>query len=71
MTHRPAIHILIIDDDDSYRTILNDILSSHGHTVTLAASGAEGLHLARVLDPDLIILDVMMPELDGFAVCSQ
>ena len=71
MTHRPAIHILIIDDDDSYRTILNDILSSHGHTVTLAASGAEGLHLARALDPDLIILDVMMPELDGFAVCSQ
>lgn len=71
MTHRPAIHILIIDDDDSYRTILNDMLSAHGHKVTLAASGAEGLQLARELDPDLIILDVMMPELDGFAVCSQ
>ena len=71
MTDRPAIHILIIDDDASYRTVLNDMLSAHGHKVTLASSGAEGLHLARELDPDLIILDVMMPELDGFTVCSQ
>lgn len=71
MIQHPAIHILIIDDDESYRSILSDMLSTHGHTVTAAAGGAQGLQLAHELAPDLIILDVMMPELDGFEVCAR
>jgi signal transduction histidine kinase len=71
MTTHPTIRILIIDDDDDDRAILGDLLAAQGHTAVPASSGAEGLRLARELIPDLIILDVMMPKLDGFAVGAQ
>jgi signal transduction histidine kinase len=71
MTTQPSIRILIIDDDAGDRAILGDLLAAYGHAVATAGSGAEGLRLARMLQPDLIILDVMMPDLDGFAVCAQ
>ena len=71
MTSQPTIRILIVDDNAEDRAILVDLLVVQGHTVTTASSGAEGLRIARELVPDLIVLDVMMPELDGFTVCEQ
>lgn len=65
------IHILIVDDDADERTLLGDVLRAQGHTITAARTGAEGLRMAQELAPDLIILDVMMPDLNGFTVCER
>jgi DNA-binding response OmpR family regulator len=57
--------VLIIDDDPDIRLIVRVSLSRHGFTVAEAASGADGLRAARDDRPDVIVLDVMMPEMDG------
>ncbi len=61
--------VLVIDDDPSITSLLKRGLSYEGHQVDTAASGREGLNLARELPPDVVILDVMMPGMDGLAVC--
>lgn len=58
--------VLVIDDDFCVREIVQRILVKDGMTVLLAASGAEGLDLARAHLPDLIVLDVVMPGENGF-----
>lgn len=58
--------ILVVDDEKLITTMLTDILEAHGYEVLQAFDGQEGLKLARAEQPDLIILDVMMPKLDGF-----
>ena len=63
--------ILIIEDERPMRTALEDVLTAEGHRVLSAADGAAGLDKALVEKPDLILLDVMMPKLDGFAVCAE
>jgi response regulator RpfG family c-di-GMP phosphodiesterase len=63
--------ILIVDDEPSGRETLAALLHTQGYQLAFAASGAEALAQAVALDPDLILLDVMMPDLDGFAVCRQ
>lgn len=65
------IRILVIDDTTTDRQILVDLLEAQGHTVMVAGSGVEGLRQAQEHLPDLILLDVMMPEMDGFTVCAQ
>jgi DNA-binding response OmpR family regulator len=62
--------ILIIEDERPMRTALTDTLTAEGYRVLAAADGAEGLEKAVNEKPDLILLDVMMPQLDGFAVCT-
>ena len=59
--------ILIVEDDDDSRTLLGHLLSSEGYQVQMAANGLEGLRSARASRPDLILLDVQMPVMDGFA----
>jgi DNA-binding response OmpR family regulator len=61
--------ILIIEDELPMRTALTDLLQAQGHRVIVAADGATGLERALEEKPDLLLLDVMMPKLDGFAVC--
>ena len=63
--------ILIIEDETPMRTALRDLLAGEGYRVLTAVDGESGL--ARALDekPDLILLDVMMPKLDGFSVCAE
>jgi DNA-binding response OmpR family regulator len=63
--------ILIIEDERPMRTALEDTLSAEGYRVLSAADGAAGLDQALAEKPDLILLDVMMPNLDGFAVCAE
>ena len=58
--------ILVIDDTESLRTLVKSYLAQEGFRVATAANGREGLFVARQERPDLIILDLMMPELGGF-----
>ena len=58
--------ILVIDDTESLRTLVKSYLTQEGFRVATAANGREGLFVARQERPDLIILDLMMPELGGF-----
>jgi DNA-binding response OmpR family regulator len=67
----PLPRILVIEDELSMRTILRDCLAGQGYRVLLAADGARGLHMAIDEKPDLILLDIMMPQLDGFTVCAE
>jgi CheY-like chemotaxis protein len=63
--------VLVIDDDKIVRELLKTYLSKLGYAVATAESGQQGLQLARKLRPDAIILDVMMPETDGWHVLSE
>jgi len=65
-----AATVLIVDDSRTSRSILTAVLSREHHVIA-AASGEEGLALALEQLPDLILLDVVMPGLDGFAVCAR
>ncbi|MFN3477736.1 MAG: response regulator transcription factor, partial [Candidatus Methylomirabilales bacterium] len=60
--------ILVVDDEKLITTMLTDVLEAHGYEVLVAFDGQEGLKKARAERPDLVILDVMMPKLDGFKV---
>ncbi|MBI4664384.1 MAG: response regulator [Verrucomicrobia bacterium] len=63
--------VLVIDDDPEMRRLLGQLLQREGFHVELAASGLEGLQRARELRPKVITLDVLMPDIDGWAVLSQ
>lgn len=62
-------HILIIEDDDNLRSLLEFNLKRHGYRTSTAADGTDGLVMAKSLDPDLILLDILLPVLDGREVC--
>lgn len=66
---RPKQTILVVDDDANIRRILATRLSMAGYLVSTAADGAQALTTFHQQAPDLIVLDVMMPELDGYDVC--
>lgn len=63
--------ILIIEDETAMRTALADLLSAEGYRTLTAVDGESGLQRALAEVPDLILLDVMMPKLDGFSVCAE
>ncbi len=63
--------ILVIDDEPRIAEICSDYLSAAGFNVLTAADGARGLALARKEKPDLVVLDLMLPEMDGLDVCRE
>src|SRR5215475_7636815 len=63
--------VLVVDDEPNIRELVQVALKFHGCTVTTAASGREALRQADATRPDLIVLDVMLPDLDGFEVCRR
>lgn len=65
---RVAMNILIVDDDPEIGSTIGGLLTRRNHAVTAATSGRDALALARAQAFDIVILDVRMPEMDGFAV---
>ncbi len=65
------IKILVADDEENIRRILETRLTMLGYAVTLACDGKQAMECFREIEPDLVVLDVMMPELDGFAVTER
>ena len=63
--------ILVIEDDKIISNGLRQGLIAEGYSVTVAADGETGLHLAKTTNPDLLILDIMMPQLNGFEVITE
>ncbi len=63
--------ILVIDDDPDILDAVTMILESQGYQVSTARDGIEGLATLKAENPDLMILDLMMPKMDGFAVCKE
>jgi two-component system, OmpR family, alkaline phosphatase synthesis response regulator PhoP len=61
--------ILIADDNENIREALTSILEDEGHSLWIAKNGAEALEKVREISPDILILDVMMPEMSGYDVC--
>lgn len=69
MTHIPTL--LIVDDDAALRELLRTLLAGDGYRMEMADRGEQALKLATEVLPDLILLDVMMPGMDGFEVCRR
>src|SRR5262245_28331530 len=63
--------VLIVDDDEKLTRLLTDYLSGYGFSVRAAAHPDDGLRLLKSDPPDLVILDVMLPDMDGFALCRK
>ncbi|MFH1382313.1 MAG: response regulator [Chloroflexota bacterium] len=63
--------ILVVDDDPDILEALTMILEAKGYTVVTAKDGVEGLSILRAESPSLMILDLLMPKMDGFAVCKE
>lgn len=63
--------ILVIDDDPIICRIVQKILEQNGYEVLLATNGNEGLGIAKSTSPDLILLDIMLPDIDGFEICRK
>lgn len=60
-----SLTILVVEDDPRSRKLLAELLAVKGHTVLEALNGLEGIEQARAADPDLILMDIQMPQLDG------
>lgn len=67
----PDYDVLIIDDDDHIIRILKEYFEYENFTVHTAQSGKEGLKKIDSIGPDLVVLDIMLPEMDGWEVCQQ
>ena len=65
----PNIGVLIVEDDQTLLSVLEYNLAKEGYNVVTAADGVEALEAARRVKPDLIILDIMLPKMNGFEVC--
>lgn len=63
--------VLIVDDNPETMNMLNSTLSEVGLTVLVALSGEQALTIARLIKPDIILMDAMMPEMDGFEACRR
>ncbi len=64
-------NILVVDDEVRIRSIIKKYAEFEGHSVTEAGDGMQAVHLCRKQNFDIIIMDIMMPELDGFSACRQ
>ncbi|MDH3556711.1 MAG: response regulator [Deltaproteobacteria bacterium] len=66
-----AEKILVVDDERDVRGLLSDFLTEEGYRVILAKNGAEAIGLAEIENPEVILLDINMPGIDGIEVCKK
>ena len=71
LTGMAKSHILVVEDDKSLADVLEYNLSQAGYEVSVARDGKDGLQQAEIKVPDLVLLDLMLPELDGLSVCRR
>lgn len=64
-------HILVVDDEEKIRTVIRKYGEFEGYRITEVSNGIEAVEICRKQDFDLVILDIMMPELDGFSTCKK
>jgi two-component system, OmpR family, response regulator len=67
----PIPRVLVVDDEPNIRELVQVALKFHGCTVTTSSTGTDALALADAASPDIIVLDVMLPDIDGFEVCRR
>ena len=67
---KKVLKILVIDDEEGVLTLLKFRLGKFGHEVITSNNGPEGIRKARMFEPDLILLDLVMPVMSGFRVCE-
>ncbi len=65
------VKILVIEDEATLQKALNDVLDSEGYVVVSALDGVKGVELAKEEKPDLILLDIILPKMDGFEVLKE
>lgn len=63
--------VLVINDDDGIRDVTTMVLQAHGYQLSEAINGRLGVEKALTFKPDLILLDIMMPEMNGFEACQK
>ena len=71
MTSRPSLHVLVIEDNPDLAANVCDYLEAKGHVVDVAGDGVTGLHLAVTRDFDAIVLDIVLPGMDGLTLCRK
>src|SRR5579871_3159007 len=71
MDYELSIQILVVDDDSRVTSALRRTLAYEGYQVSVAENGEQALFLARTKSPDLVILDRMLPGIDGLEVCRR
>ncbi|MDA0768810.1 MAG: hypothetical protein BZY79_00560 [SAR202 cluster bacterium Casp-Chloro-G4] len=64
-------HILIVEDDNSLRDLFSEALASEGYATSIAANGAEGIEAFDEINPDLVLLDLLMPKMDGWEALER
>src|SRR6478736_4241074 len=67
----PTTSLLVIEDDDNISTAIEEYFSRSGYAVTTAADGVAGVEAAVKVRPDVVVLDLMLPKMDGLAVCKE
>ena len=67
----PRRRVLLVDDDTDFRTVMQEVLDTSGYVPAGAVDGTEGLAQAERLPPDVILLDIRMPGLNGYEVCRR
>jgi DNA-binding response OmpR family regulator len=63
--------ILVVDDEHDFRVIVSHVLATGGYSVVTASDGMEGLRVFAETQPDLVVLDGHLPDIDGFEVCRR
>ncbi|MFM9841307.1 MAG: response regulator transcription factor [Cyclobacteriaceae bacterium] len=71
MANKPTQKVLVVDDEESILELLKYNLEKQGYDVRTAGEGAEGVEIAKKFHPDLVLLDIMMPKMDGVEACRQ
>lgn len=66
-----GLHVLVVDDEPDFVELIDHVLRANGFECSVAYSGLEALNKARKLKPDAVILDIMLPDLDGFTICEM